>query len=98
MKIEGTRLGYAIYPYQFSFLDNFQVDDKNFAKLYIFELKDSQFVEINRTLFQKEFSLSMQNSDVVNKTLKKFLVNNQEYISDIKTLKKFFDKKEVKIK
>ncbi len=92
VKIEGTSLGYSIYPYQFSFFDNFRAKEENSVRLYIFKLKESEFIEIEKPLFKKDFSISMQNSVVIEETLKKFVVENEQYVKNIEDLQKFFFK------
>ena len=46
VKIEGTKLGYALFPYQFSFADIKRESDDHLMRLYIYELKDSKFIEV----------------------------------------------------
>lgn len=90
VKIEGTDLGYAVYPYQFSFLDHVKVTENNAAKLYIFKMKESRFIEVEKTLFEKEFSLSMQTAHVVDETLKKFIITHEKHVKDAEKLEIFF--------
>ena len=42
-KIEGTNLGFSVYPYHFSFEDKFRERGIN-QKIVIFKIKDSEFV------------------------------------------------------
>lgn len=93
IKIEGTKLGYAIYPYQFSFLDIKRVRENNFVKLNIFELKDGEFLEIEKTVYQESLQISMHNSHIIEEKLKKFIVENEKYVEDAEKLEKFFDSK-----
>ncbi len=83
VKIPGTKLGYAIYPFQNHFLDKTRPLDENMFKLYIFELQASKFIEVKKTLYQKELFLSMRNSNLVDCELKKFIMNNEEYITNL---------------
>ena len=92
VKIEGTDLGYAVYPYQFSFLDHVKVTENNAAKLYIFKMKESRFMEVEKTLFEKEFSLSRQTAHVVDETLKKFIITHEKHVKDAEKLEIFFKK------
>lgn len=94
VKIEGTSLGYALYPYQFSFLDNFRASEDNSVRLYIFVLKESEFIEIKKPLYKKDFSISMQNSVVIEETLKKFVIKNEQYIKNVEELQDFFSKRQ----
>ena len=89
IKIEGTNLGYAIYPYQFSFLDIFRVEEEKTVRLKIFKLKKSDYTEICETLFQQDFSVSMQNSSEIKKTIKNFVVQNPQYVENVNEVKNF---------
>ena len=60
-------------------------------RLYIYELKDSKFIEVEKTLFQKDFSISMQSAHIVEKTLKDFIVKNQDYVQNVNVLENFFN-------
>ena len=93
IKIPGTKLGYAVYPFQTHFLDRISRREEHPIKLYIFELKDSNFIEVEKTLFQKDISLSLQNAKVVDNTLKEFVINNEKYVTDIDSMAKFFEDK-----
>lgn len=97
VRIEGTRLGYAVYPYQFSVLDRVKKKHDD-AKLYIFELKDTNFVEVERTLMQKDISLSMQASHEINYELKRFIMAYEGYITDIDKVEKFFSEDKEKVR
>ena len=90
VKIPGTKLGYAVYPYQKHFLDKNKNGDDNTAKLLIFEIKNSKFIEVEKTLFEKEFSLSMQNAKVVDNILKKFIVEHERYVDNVEAMSEFF--------
>ncbi len=91
VKIEGTKLGYALFPYQFSFADIKRESDDHLMRLYIYELKDSKFIEVEKTLFQKDFSISMQSAHIVEETLKDFIVKNQDYVQNVNVLENFFN-------
>lgn len=91
-KISGTQLGYAIYPFQKHFLDR-EKHDESPMKLYIFKLKDSEFIEVEKPLFQKDIPLSLQSSKVVESTLKDFIMHNEQYITNIDAMAQFFENK-----
>ncbi len=90
VKIPGTKLGYAIYPFQKHYLDKVEVKDDNAFKLYIFELQDSNFIEVKKTLYQKELSLSLQNASIVDSVLKNFIMKNEECITKLEDMVEFF--------
>ncbi len=90
IKIPGTKLGYAVYPFQIHYMDKQNKNEVSPLKLYIFELKDSNFIEIERTLYQKDIPLSMQNAKILDKTLKEFIINNEEYVTNVDRMDEFF--------
>ena len=96
VRIKGTKLGYAVYPYQFSVLDR-EKKKHDDARLYIFELKDTNFVEVKRTLMQKDISLSMQASKEINVELKRFIMSYEGYITNINEMDKFFNENKEKV-
>lgn len=97
VKITGTSLGYAIYPYEFSFLDREKLGNHNVIKLCIFQMKDSNFIEIDKVLYQKEMALTMQNAHVVDEQLKKFIMQNEKCVKDYRKLEAFFDSSKEKV-
>lgn len=97
VRIKGTKLGYAVYPYQFSVLDR-EKKKHDDARLYIFELKDTNFVEVKRTLMQKDISLSMQASKDINVELKRFIMSYEGYITNINEMEKFFSEDMEKVR
>lgn len=90
IKIDGTDLGFAVYPYQFSFLDQIRKGEESAAKLNIFQLKKTKFIEVEKVLYQKEFSLTMQTSNKIYSALKKFITQNGEYVRDVNAMATFF--------
>lgn len=103
-KIEGTNLGYSIYPYHFSFEDKFRDKAIN-QKLVIFKLKESQFVETESKVFEHKFADFMVSRGYVDKILKEFIIQNPQFVKEPEKVVSFFDntisfendKKEVKI-
>ena len=91
-KIDGTQLGFAIYPYHFSFNDYFGVDRKVNQKLTIFKMKDSQFVEIERPLFEYKFKDDEVPRNYVDALLKNFITKNPQYVINYEKVKGFFAK------
>lgn len=89
-KIEGTNLGFSVYPYHFSFEDKFRDKGTN-QKLVIFKLKDSEFVEAESKVFEVKFADFMVSRGFVSKTLKEFVVDNPQYIKEPTKVVKFFD-------
>ena len=80
-KINGTTLGFSVYPYHFSFSDNFKSRDFN-QKLVVFKLKDSKFIEIDEKVFEVSFADHKVERNFVEKTLKNFVVENPKYITN----------------
>lgn len=89
-RIEGTQLGYSVYPYNFSFQDHFERDRKVNQKLLIFKLKDSPFIEVEKILFQETFVDNQVSRFYVDQKLKEFTENNTNYVLDQKRLGNFF--------
>lgn len=91
-KIEGTQLGFAVYPYQFNFQDFVEKDRKFNQKLLIFKMKNSPYIEIDKVLYEEKFLDSEVSRHHVNNTLKKFISENREYIVDGSRAEKFFER------
>ncbi len=98
IKISGTRLGYSLYHYQFSFMDDIRPSEEKPVRLKIFQLKESEFNEIDKTLYQKDFSASMQNLSEIKTILKNFLAGNPQYVENLDEMKAFFQSKCVRSK
>ena len=90
-RIEGTRLGFAVFPYEFGFDDHITAKDGN-RKLYVYLLKDGQFIEIEKTLGVKLFRYEEVQHDYVDKKLLQFVLKHKEYITDKKGFCDFFGK------
>lgn len=101
-RIEGTKLGYSVYPYHFSFQDHTRQKDCN-QKLVVFELKDSKFVEVEKKLIEIQFADYLVSRDFVAQNLKKFVVEHPCFVTNPQRVVEFFknktaiDDKEVKI-
>ncbi len=91
-KIEGTQLGFAVYPYQFNFQDFVEKDRKFNQKLLIFKMKNSPYIEIDKVLYEEKFLDSEVSRHHVNNTLKKFISENREYVVDGSRAEKFFER------
>ncbi len=91
-RIEGTKLGYAIFPYEFDFDDHITAKDGN-RKLYVYLLKDSPFVEVERPLAVNVFHYEEVPRDYVSKKLQSFVTKHPEYVTDEKGFCDFFGKK-----
>lgn len=89
MKIEGTDLGYAIYPYNFSFLDHEQqsVDSCQFM---ILQLKESEFIETEKILHSEKIDDDRLNKRVVEKRIKGFVMQNPEHLLDVDKFDNYF--------
>ena len=90
-RIEGTRLGFAVFPYQFDPSDHITVNDGD-RKLCVFLLKKSPFVEVERVLAEKLFRYEEASKDFVDKSLQAFVLKHPEYITDQKGFCDFFGK------
>lgn len=91
-KIEGTQLGFAVYPYQFAFQDFVGKDRKFNQKLLIFKMKNSPYIEIDKVLYEEKFLDSEVSRCHINDKLKKFVSENCKYVVDSSRAKKFFEK------
>lgn len=89
-KIEGTNLGFSVYPYHFSFEDKFRERGIN-QKIVIFKLKDSEFVETEKKVFELKFADFMVSRGFVSKTLKEFVIDNPQYVKEPTKVVSFFD-------
>ena len=91
-RIEGTELGFAVYPYHFNFQDFLEKDRKFNNKLLIFKMKHSPFAEVESVLFESRYSDQVESKYYVNDVLKEFIKTHQQYIIDREKLERFFDK------
>ncbi len=89
-RIDGTSLGYAIYPYHFSFNDHLSDRQNCNGKLMIFKLKDSPFIETEKILYEEKFSTDQISRECVDKSLKTFINAHTEYIRSSDEVCKFF--------
>ncbi len=103
-KIEGTKLGFSVYPYHFSFNDKNRDRSSN-QKLVIFKLKDSQFIEPDFKVFELKYADHIAARNFVDKNLKEFVVAHPEFVTEPQKVVEYFngglsfekDKEEVKI-
>ena len=82
-RIEGTKLGFAVCPYEFDFSDCEEAKDGN-RKLYIYLLKDSPFVEVEKVLNMHKFRYDVVPRNYVKKKIESFVLQNLQYITDQK--------------
>lgn len=90
-KIEGTKLGFAVFPYQFDFNDHITSKEGN-RKLYIYLLKDSSHIEVEQILGEELFRYEDVAHDFVDKRLQLFALKHPEFIVDKKGFCDFFGK------
>ncbi len=89
-KIEGTTLGFSIYPYHFSFQDRNR--DKNCnQKLVIFKLKESKFVETECKVFELGYADFMVARNFVDKNLKEFIISHPQYVIEPQKVVDYFE-------
>ena len=81
-RVEGTSLGFAVYPYYFSFEDHIDFSDKHDKKLVVFKLKDTKFVEVEKTLHEERFQGEEVRRGFVDRFMQKFLDDNPMYVTD----------------
>lgn len=91
-KIEGTQLGFSVYPYHFDFQDFVEKDRKFNRKLIIFKMKNSPYMEVDKVLFEEKFLNEEVKREFVNERLKSFISSHQEYVFDKEKTEKFFEK------
>lgn len=89
-KIEGTQLGFAVYPYQFSFDDHILFENKHDRKVVIFKMKDSTFNEPEKILREETFLFAEAKRGHVDAILKKFVCQNAKYVDDVKKMGEYF--------
>lgn len=90
-KIDGTKLGYAVYSYHHSFFDHFDFSQYN-QKLMIFKMKDSAFLEVESVLAEEHFKYQEASRSFVDKKLFSYVKNNPQYIEDSQKVTQFFSK------
>lgn len=88
-KVEGTKLGFAIFPYEFDFDDHITAKAGN-RKLYVYLMKDSPFLEVDKILAVNLFSYEEVSRDYVDKKLQSFALKHPEFITDKKGFCDFF--------
>lgn len=91
-RIEGTSLGYSVYPYHFSFEDHFEKMRNYNQKIVVFKLKESEFVEVDCKVFESKFADYIVSRNHVENTLKEFVIAHPEYINDPKQVVSFFNR------
>jgi hypothetical protein len=88
-RISGTRLGYSVYPYSFSFEDRFVKRDFN-QKLVVFVLQDTKYIEVRHKLYEKKFADYEVSRDFVDNTLKNIISLYPNLVDDREKVEKFF--------
>lgn len=96
-KIDGTKLGYAVYPYHASFDDHIDTRDYN-HKLMIFKMKDGPFMEAEKIVHEEHYRYQDVHHGYVDERLYEFLKYNQEYITDKSQVVAFFSRNTAKNK
>ncbi len=91
-RINGTKLGYAVYPYDFSFDDHIEQRDYN-RKLTIFQLKDCKFVEVDHIVGEHRFKRETASREYINGKLQEFVSKNPQYVVDQQKVNAFFGEK-----
>ncbi len=89
-KIEGTMLGFSVYPYHFSFQDRNRDKNSN-QKLVIFKLKESKFIEPDYKLFELSYADFLVSRNFVDKNLKEFIISHPQYVVDPQKVVAYFD-------
>ena len=90
-RIEGTKLGFSVFPYEFSFDDRITAKDGN-RKLYVYLLKDSPFIEVEKVLGMHLFCFEDVAHNYICKKLQDFIMKHPQYITDAKGVCDFFGK------
>lgn len=88
-KIEGTTLGYAIYPYTFSFQDRFENASQLSQKLLFFRMKDTPFNEIDRVVFEKTYEVEKVSSNLLDATIINFVKAHPEFVKSYTKFNQF---------
>lgn len=91
-KVLGTKIGYSIYPYNFSFQDKIQ--KKEHYKFVIFKLKDSPFVEADRKLSEQTILKDDLSRNLIENILKSFLKDKPSLVEDKNKMEQYFFKEE----
>lgn len=89
-KIDGTTLGFSIYPYHFSFQDKIKDKSSN-QKLVIYKLKNSEFIEPECKVFEEKFASHLVPRNHVERLLKEFVVANPQYVQSKRRAVEFFN-------
>ncbi len=89
-RIEGTKLGFAVYSYRFSFEDHIDFSKKYDQKLMIFKLKDAPFNEVEGVLHEHRFLFNDVARGYVDDVLKKYVGAHPQYVTDENKCEKFF--------
>lgn len=88
-RIQGTYLGYSVYPYSYSFDDHINAKGVS-AKLMIFQLKRSQFIEIDHILHEESYKHGEVGPNFVDRRLKDFVSGHPEYVFSPQSVNNFF--------
>ena len=91
-RVEGTKLGFSIYPYHFSFQDRFEKPRDFNQKLVVFLLKDSKYIEVEAKLYEEKFMDHAVQNNFVDKTLKKIIKANPQFVDDCEKVQRYFSK------
>lgn len=88
-RIEGTVLGFSVYPYHFAFAEQNPSAQYN-QKLMIFKLKDSQFIEVDKVLHEHRFRYEDVATNYVPIELKKYVAKHPEYVLNTGKMCEYF--------
>ena len=91
-RIEGTKLGFAIYPYHHSFDDHIDFSTKYNQKLMFFKLKDTPYNEIDKVLGEERYLFNDVYRGFVENKIKEFVCKNPQYVVDPQKTEKYIAK------
>ncbi len=89
-RIEGTKLGFAIYPYHFSFDDKIYFEKKYDRKLMIFKMKETPFNEVDKILHEEKFVFNEITRRDLNNFLQDYIKKNSKYVTDLDKMAEYF--------
>ncbi len=89
-RIEGTKLGFAVYSYHFSFDDKINFEQKYDRKLMIFKLKDTPFNEVDKILHEEKFLFNENMRGDINNFLQDYVKENSKYVTDLRKMAEYF--------
>lgn len=89
-KIEGTRLGYAIYPYQFSFEDH--MTGKGDRKLVVMELAVAPVIDPICILTEEVYNHRDTRRGDIEMKLMQYVNSHPEFVLDKNECKAYFER------